>query len=129
MGKVSEEKKVADKVKARLYEKGFKVYYQFSKNTKSIYLKVDNGACCSIRISDHKNYKTRSKFNMIKNYKVKRTNYKNGIQKRFYNFNMLDSLISDVEAERANKIFSYGYIKYKSIRDKNTFYNDNQKVA
>ena len=42
---------------------------------------------------------------------------------------MLDNLISDVEAERANKIFRYGYLRYKSIRDKNAFYNDNQKVA
>lgn len=129
MGKISEEKKVADKVKARLYEKGFKVCYQFSKNTKSIYLKIDNGACCSIRISDHKNYKTRSKFNVIKDYEVKWTKHNNKTIKRFYNFNMLDNLISDVEAERANKIFRYGYLKYKSIRDKNTFYNDNQKVA
>ena len=78
MFKISKEKRMANKIKEMLYRRGFKVETKISKNTKSVYLKIDNGACPTIRISDHKNNKTRSKFNVIKNYEGKRREYCNG---------------------------------------------------
>ncbi len=132
MFKIYKEKKIANKIANKLYKKGFKVKMKISKNSKSIYLKIDNGACSTIRISDHKNYRTRSKYNVIKNYQGKSYEYNNNILKKFYNFNMLNSLIVDIETERSNKILKDGYAKYKAIRDKKDledYYIYNKKVA
>lgn len=132
MFKIYKEKKIANKVANKLYKKGFKVKMKISKNSKSIYLEIDNGACSTVRISDHKNYRTRSKYNVIKNYQGKSYEYNNNIFKKFYNFNMLNSLIVDIETERSNKILKDGYAKYKAIRDKKdleNYYIYNKKVA
>ncbi len=132
MFKISKEKKIAKKIRNKLYKKGFKVEMKISKNSKSIYLKIDNGACSTIRISDHKNYRTRSKFNVIKNYQGNSYEYNNNIVKKFYNFNMLNSLIADIETERSNRILKDGYTRYKAIRDKedlSSYYIYNKKVA
>ncbi len=118
MFRISKEKRIANKIKEMLQKRGFKVEIKTSKNTKSVYLSIDNGACSSIRISDHKNYKTKSKFNVIKNYAGKRREYCNGKLKLFYNFHTIATLIADMESERSNKILKYGYTKYKAIRDK-----------
>lgn len=132
MFKISKEKRMANKIKEMLYRRGFKVETKISKNTKSVYLKIDNGACPTIRVSDHKNNKTRSKFNVIKNYEGKRREYCNGGTKMFYNFHMLATLIADVECERSNKILKHGYSKYKAIRDRkelSNYYIYNKQAA
>lgn len=132
MFKIGKEKRIANKIREMLYRRGFKVEMKISKNTKSVYLKIDNGACSTIRISDHKNFKTRSKYNVIKNYEGKRREFKNGGTKMFYNFHMIANLISDVECERSNKILKQGYSKYKSIRDKedlSNYYIYNRQAA
>ena len=115
---MSKEKRIANQIREMLYKRGFKVETKFSKNTKSVYLVIDNGACSSIRISDHKNYKNNSKYNVIKNYQGKKTEFSNGKTKIFYNFHMIGRLIADVDSERSNKILRYGYRNYKVIRDK-----------
>lgn len=132
MFRINKEKKTANKIREMLHRRGFKVDMKVSKNTKSIYLTIDNGACSSIRISDHKNYRTTSKFNVIKNYEGKRREYYNRKTKMFYNFHMVGTLIADVEAERSNKILRYGYAKYKAIRDKESlskYYIYNKQAA
>lgn len=132
MFKINKERRIADKIRNMLYKRGFKVDIKIAKNTKSVYLKIDNGACATIRISDHKNSTTRSKFNVIKNYEGKRRVYCNGFTRMFYNFHMLGSLIADVEAERSNKILKYGYTKYRAIRDNkdlSEYYIYNKQVA
>lgn len=130
---INKEKKVAKKIKEMLNKRGFIVDMQVSKRTKSIYLKVDNGASGRIRISDHKNKLTRSKFNVIENYKGKRSEYSNNIFKKYYNFNNLAALITDIEIERSNFIIMYGYTNYKMIRDKKqklrSGYDHEKKVA
>lgn len=123
MFNLSKEKRMANKVKEMLYKRGFIVETKLSKNSKSVYLKIDNGACPSIRISDHKNNKTKSKFNVIKNYKGKRFELYNGKSKMFYNFNMISRLIVDIECERSNMILKHGYAKYKTIRDRKKDYS------
>lgn len=124
MFNLSKEKRIANKIKEMLYKRGFTVETKLSKNSKSVYLKIDNGACPSIRISDHKNNKTQSKFNVIKNYEGKRFELYNGKAKIFYNFNMIGKLIADVECERSNMILKHGYAKYKSIRDRKNYYSN-----
>ena len=133
MFKISKEKRIAKKIKEMLNERGFIVNMQVSKNTKSIYLKIDNGACCKIRISDHKNNLTSCKFNVIKDYNGRRSEYSNGVFKKFYNYNSIARLVADIEIERSNIITQYGYYNYRKMRDKqkanNYYYNFDRKAA
>lgn len=46
-------RQLADDIASTLIDHGFKVHRYDAKNSDSIYLKVDYGACGSIRISDH----------------------------------------------------------------------------
>ncbi|HJJ12566.1 MAG: hypothetical protein ACLSW4_02450 [Clostridia bacterium] len=128
MFNLGKEKRIANKIREMLNKRGFVVKMKISKKTKSVYLKIDNGACPTIRISDHKNYKTNSKFNVIKNYEGKRFELHNGKTRIFYNFNMLGRLIADVENERSNIILKYGYTRYKTIRDRK-IYNNNYYIC
>ena len=126
------EKRVANKIKEMLNKRGFTVEIRASKHTKSVYLILDNGACSSIRVSDHKSYNKKSQFNVIKEYVGKRCEYYKGRKKLFYDFHMIGILIADIESERSNKMLAYGYTKYKAIRDKEHFskyYIPNRKVA
>lgn len=118
MLKNSKEKKLANKIKGMLNKRGFIVKIEVSKKTRSVYLKIDNGACPSIRISDHKNNKTKAKFNMIKDYQGRRIEFSNCQIKMFYNFHMVGRLVADMEKERSNRILQYGYSNYKKTRDK-----------
>ena len=128
MLKISKEIRLANKIKELLNKRGFFVEIRVSKKTKSVYLKIDNGACSGIRISNHKNHKTRYKYNMIKDYKGKRTEYINGQIIVYYDFCSIGRLIADIEAERSNRIIKFGYMSYKNTRDKE-FINVNSKVA
>ena len=114
MFRISKEKRIAKKIKEMLNERGFIVNMHVSKRTRSVYLKIDNGACGKIRISDHKNNLTSCKFNVIKNYNGKRYEYTNGVLKK---------IVLDVEIERANIITQYGYNSYKKMRDKQKNFN------
>lgn len=59
---------VAEYVQNILLEQGFIIHRYNAYSTNSIYLKLDYGACCSIRISDHKGKEYLSyKYNIIKN--------------------------------------------------------------
>lgn len=49
--------KVADELQARLIARGFTIHRYDAFSSDSVYLKLDYGACGSIRISDHKGYK------------------------------------------------------------------------
>lgn len=118
INRISKEKRIAKKVREMLNKRGFIVKMQLSKKSNSVYLTIDNGACGGIRISNHKNNITKYKFNMIKDYKGKRTEYSNGVFKKFYNFNSIGRLIADIEIERSNMIIKYGYANYKRTRDK-----------
>lgn len=127
MFNISKERRIANKIENALNKRGFIVDIRAAKNSKSLYLKLDNGACPGIRISDHKKVfknKTKYKFNVIKDYKGNRTEFNNGQFNKFYNFNSIGRLISDIEIERSNKIINYGYSNYRNIRDKenNNYY-------
>lgn len=126
---LSKERKMAKKIKSMLNKRGFIVDVKPARKTKSVYLKLDNGACPGIRISNHKNKKTSYCFNMINNYNGARTEFLNGQIKHFYNFNSIGRLISEVERERSNKIIKYGYSNYIKKRDKEIVAYSYNKVA
>ena len=118
MLRINKEMRISNKIKGLLNKKGFIVKMRVAKNTKSVYLYIDNGACGTIRISDHKNNKSGSKYNVIKNYRGRKREYINGQNIIFYNFNNIERLLADLEIERSDKVIKYGYSNYKKQRDK-----------
>lgn len=129
MFKSKKEKRLAERIVNILNKRGFIVEIQHSKRSNSIYLILDNGACPGIRISDHRNDYNKYKFNVIRNYVGKRSEYIYGQIKFFYNFKSIGRLIMDVECERSTRIIKYGYSNYKKIRDKKNIEDTLKKVA
>ena len=64
------EKQIAEILIVKLKELGFIVHRYDAYSTDSIYLKLDFGVCCGIRISNHNGKKKyHYRFNVIKDYK------------------------------------------------------------
>ena len=117
---MNKEKKIAKKLTNMLYKRGFLVKQHKSKTSKSIYLKIDNGAIPTIRISDHKRWNYGNcKYNVIRDYNGVRNEIVKGKIFKYYKFTNVGNLISDIEKERANTIVKHGYAWYRDIRDKN----------
>lgn len=129
MFKFKKEKRLADRIVSILNKRGFIVELQYSKKSNSIYLILDNGACPGIRISDHRNDYNKYKFNVIRNYVGKRSEYINGQIKSFYNFKSIGRLIMDVESERSTRIIKFGYSNYRKTRDKKKIEETFKKAA
>jgi len=129
MFKFKKEKRLADRIVSILNKRGFIVELQYSKKSNSIYLILDNGACPGIRISDHRNDYNKYKFNVIRNYVGKRSEYINGQIKSFYNFKSIGRLIMDVESERSTRIIKFGYSNYRKTRDKKNIEETFRKAA
>ena len=107
-------KEIANILIKNLVNMNFIVHRYNAYSTSSIYLKLDYGLSCGIRISDHpgiKKYKYR--FNVLKDYKGNEVILKDGLICHFYNFNELPKLLQDVEKERTEKLKKYGIEKYK----------------
>ena len=109
------------------------IHKHYAKTTKSIYLKLDYGVCCGIRISDHKvKKKYKYKFNMIKQYKGPKQVNDRGSIRLFYDYNNTEELALDVENEKKAKINKYGlsnYQEYMKRKSKDNLYKSFEKVA
>lgn len=117
----NQEIKVSNKLIKDLKDKGFKISKYYAKTTKSIYLKLDYGVCCGIRISDHNGKKKyRYKFNLIKQYKGPKQINDKGYVRLFYNYNNTKELIDDVQIEKKNKINKYGLYNYQEFMERNS---------
>ena len=63
------EKQIAKVLIEELLKLGFVVHRYNAVTTNSIYLKLDFGVCCGIRIADHSGKKKyHYRFNVVKNY-------------------------------------------------------------
>lgn len=90
-----QEIEVSNKLIKSLIERDFLVHKYYARTTKSVYLKLDYGACCGIRISDHRGKKKyKYKFNLIKQYKGPKTVLDKGFIRLFYNYNNTEELIA-----------------------------------
>jgi hypothetical protein len=102
-----------------LINMGFIVCRYDAHSTSSIYLKLDYGLACGIRIADHPGKKKYSyRFNVIKDYKGDKVILKDGLICRFFDFNELDSVLDAVQKEKQNKINKYGLQNYKMYMEK-----------
>lgn len=126
---INKEKKIANRLRILLNNRGFIISIKYSKNSKSIYLKIDNGACGIIRISDHKNENTNCKYNVIKNYKGKRHNFYKGKIIKYYSYTSIGRLIADIESDRAYQIVKYGYANYKKAKNSYNYKKINSYAA
>lgn len=107
---------------SKLLDMGFIVHRYNSHSTSSIYLKLDYGLSCGIRIADHPGKKKYSyRFNVIKDYVGNKVILKDGLICRFYDFNELDSVLNAVQQEKQEKINKYGLKNYQRYmeREKN----------
>lgn len=120
----NQEIEVSNKLIKNLKDKGFEIHKYYAKTTKSIYLKLDYGVCCGIRISDHKGKKKyRYKFNLIKQYNGPKQVNDRGYLRLFYDYSNTDELVNDVQEEKKEKINKYGICNYQKYMRKNS--NDN----
>ena len=104
---------------SKLLDMGFIVHRYNSHSTSSIYLKLDYGLSCGIRIADHPGKKKYSyRFNVIKDYVGNNVILKDGLICRFYDFNELDSVINAVLQEKQQKINKYGLKNYQRYMEK-----------
>lgn len=104
---------------SKLLDMGFIVHRYNSYSTSSIYLKLDYGLSCGIRIADHPGKKKYSyRFNVIKDYVGNKVILKDGLICRFYNFNELDSVLNAVQQEKQQKLNKYGLKNYQRYMEK-----------
>lgn len=107
-------KTVAKFLVKNLLDLGFIVHRYNSHTTSSIYLKLDYGVSCGIRIADHPGKKKYSyRFNVIKDYVGDKVIYKDNLICYFFDYTELDNVIDAVKKEKQNKINKYGIENYK----------------
>ena len=110
---------VANILVSKLLELGFIVHRYNSYSTSSVYLKLDYGLSCGIRIADHPGKKKYSyRFNVIKDYVGNKVILKDGLICRFYGFNELDSVLNAVQQEKQQKINKYGLKNYQRYMER-----------
>ena len=104
---------------SNLLDMEFIVHRYNSHSTSSIYLKLDYGLSCGIRIADHPGKKKYSyRFNVIKDYVGNKVILKDGLICRFYDFNELDSVLNAVQQEKQQKLNKYGLKNYQRYMEK-----------
>lgn len=128
-----EEIAVSNEIIKELKQKGFQINRYYAHGTKSIYLKLDYGVCCGIRISDHNGKKKyRYKFNLIKQYKGPKQINDRGYIRLFYDYNKTKEVVRDIQNEKKAKIRDYGlcnYQKYMQQHSHDKLYESFKNVA
>lgn len=108
---------IAKKLTLQLLKNDFIVHRKNAKTT-SVYLKMDYGVSCGIRIGDHpgrQQYYYR--FNVMKNYRGNKVVYRDNHICYFYNYHQLNQVIEDVKQERLKKVTRYGLDGYKKLME------------
>jgi hypothetical protein len=120
-----DEKQVANILVQKLKDMGFIVHRYNSVTTNSIYLKLDFGLCCGIRIADHNGKKKyHYRFNVIKDFKGDKIINFNNLVSYFFTFEELPQLLQKVQEEKQSKIQKYGINNYKLYMESEKISND-----
>ena len=124
---------VAKILTERLIKLGFVVHRYNSVTTSSIYLKLDFGVCCGIRIADHNGRKRyHYRFNVMKNYKGNRAIKRDGLISYFFDYTEIDEIIKMIQREKVNKVYRYGennYLEYMKKSKTEKLYERFKRVA
>ena len=117
----------------KLSKLGFVVHRYNAVTTSSIYLKLDYGVCCGIRIADHDGRKRyHYRFNVIKNYKGDRAIKRDGLISYFFDYTEIDEIIKMIQREKVNKVYRYGeknYLEYMRKSKTEKLYERFKRVA
>ena len=117
----------------RLTKLGFVVHRYNSVTTSSIYLKLDFGVCCGIRIADHNGRKRyHYRFNVMKNYNGNRAINRDGLISYFFDYTEIDEIIKMIQREKVNKVYRYGeknYLEYMRKSKTEKLYERFKRVA
>lgn len=111
-------KNIAKDISNKLKKLGFIIHRYDARSTNSIYLKIDFGLCCGIRIADHvgrKKYHYR--FNVFKDYKGDKIILRDNLISYFYTFEEIPKLIEDIKKEKEEKLKKYGFDSYKKYME------------
>lgn len=123
---------VANILIPKLLNMNFVVHRYNSYSTSSIYLKLDFGVACGIRIADHPGKKKyHYRFNVLKDYVGNEVINKDNLVSYFFNYNELDKLLNAVQKEKQDKINKYGlqnYQMYMERESKSDLYTRFKKV-
>ena len=121
---IMNEKQIAKVLIEELLRLGFVVHRYNAVTTNSIYLKLDFGVCCGIRIADHNGKKKyHYRFNVIKDYSGDKIIYFKNLISFFYTFEELPQLLEEIQKERQLKQQRYGISNYKSYMEKEKINN------
>ena len=127
-------KKVTRILIKKLLDMDFIVHRYDAYSTSSIYLKLDYGVACGIRIADHPGKKKYSyRFNIIKDFNGDKVILKDGLISRFYEFTELEKVLKDVQEEKQKKLCKYGINNYNLYmereKNKNELFKRFKKVS
>ena len=126
-------KTVAKFLVKKLLDLGFIVHRYNSHTTSSIYLKLDFGVCCGIRIADHNGRKRyHYRFNVMKNYNGNRAINRDGLISYFFDYTEIDEIIKMIQREKVNKVYRYGeknYLEYMRKSKTEKLYERFKRVA
>lgn len=110
---------VANILVEKLLDMNFVVHRYNSYSTSSIYLKLDYGVACGIRIADHPGKKKyHYRFNVIKDYVGNEVINRDNLVSYFFNYSELDKVLDAVQKEKQNKINKYGFQNYQMYMEK-----------
>lgn len=112
---------------SRLKSAGFSIRRYDSHSTNSIYLKLDNGACNSLRVSDHrgKDY-LEYRYNLL-TYIDTHLDIKGKYPRYYYNIDDYLFLIDKIIYDRQNKIIRYGANNYCRYVEENKLKHEKDK--
>lgn len=111
--------KFAKKLIKELKQYNFHILRYDAYTSKSIYLKIDYGAACSIRISDHMGYDhLHYRFNVIAGLQESKTIKHDGYERHFLTMDEFRKLVTLIIAERNVKRMKYSERKYEEIKEK-----------
>lgn len=122
-----ETREIADLLQQKLISNGFIVQRYNAYSTDSIYLKLDYGACNSIRIAGHQGKKHLKYRYNIGSY-IKQAGYKRDKYDRFfYPADCVEMLLKQIVSDRSTKIGRYGESRYWAMMEKNKKDNEDSK--
>lgn len=112
---------IANYLIKQLKANGFIIQYYKAYSSNSIYLKLDYGVANSIRISDHKGKShLHYRYNLCSHHqKFSCSKTHRDLQRYFYPFKEVDTMIALIVKERNEKLLKYGRDRYIGFIKKN----------
>ena len=118
---------IAEMLCRNLISEGFIIQRYDAYSSNSIYLKLDYGACNSIRISDHPGKKYLKYRYNIGPYVKEFQEVKDKFPRIYYRETKSQSLLKRIIRDKSGKLQYYGKEKYKKFMEENRIKNMNSK--